>query len=68
MTTSRSSDMDRAKILRWAICLALYLVFAFLLAAYVTADERVKYCKNGITGEIITVEVGMPCPYPTHDL
>jgi len=29
------------------------------------ADERVKYCKNFKTGEVIVVEAGMPCPFPT---
>jgi hypothetical protein len=32
------------------------------------AQDKVKYCKNAQTGDIITVEVNMPCPFPTHKI
>ena len=28
-------------------------------------DPDIKICKNFKTGEVIVVEAGMPCPFPT---
>ena len=44
-------------------------VFATL--AFATGDvfaDKVKYCKNYTTGQIITVEARMPCPFPTSKI
>ena len=30
--------------------------------------EKVKYCKNYETGEIIVIEDGYPCPFPTSEI
>jgi hypothetical protein len=45
------------------------LVF-ILFTALVSEIEAqgVKYCKNATTGDIITVQENMPCPYPTHEI
>lgn len=43
------------------IVIVLGLALA-VIAAGTQAQDKVKYCKNFITGEIITVEVNMPCP------
>ena len=29
--------------------------------------DKIKYCINPFTQEIIAVPAGMPCPYPTHE-
>jgi hypothetical protein len=44
------------------------LVMCAFLSFIASAQDKVKYCKNATTGQIITVEVGMPCPFPTHEL
>lgn len=43
------------------------LILILLLSGAVQAQD-VKYCKNAQTGEIIVVEVGYPCPFPTHEI
>ena len=42
-------------------------IILLALDAY-AQDDKVKYCKNATTGEIITVEASMPCPLPTHEI
>lgn len=49
------------------------IVFALLIAGIIVLmpdalSQEVKYCKNYTTGEIVVVEKGMPCPYPTAEL
>jgi len=46
-----------------ACCLAV-----FFIASNAYSNEKVKYCKDANTGRIITVQAGMPCPYPTHEI
>ena len=44
-------------------------VFLALTAVPCQADEpKVKYCKDARTGQIIVIEDGYPCPFPTHEL
>jgi len=46
---------------------ALFVFMIFMLAtAESDANGKVKYCRNATTGEIITVQAGYPCPFPTH--
>ena len=45
----------------------LYVMLLLGMAAGVYAQD-VKYCRDARTGEIITVEAGQPCPFPTHEL
>ncbi len=33
-----------------------------------TEAQEVKYCKNFTTGDIVVVEAGMPCPFPTVEI
>jgi hypothetical protein len=44
------------------------LSILFALSLNVMAQDKVKYCKNYETGQIITVQVGQPCPYPTSKI
>ena len=39
-----------------------------LLAMQAMSQDKVKYCKNYETGEVIVVEAGYPCPYPTAEI
>ena len=49
--------------------LAIFGAMFLLLALFGDASAQgVKYCKNAETGEIIVVEEGMPCPFPTHKI
>jgi len=41
-------------------------LFLLVTATPVCANDKVKYCRNATTGEIITVQAGYPCPFPTH--
>ncbi len=41
---------------------------AALFAALQSEAQEVKYCKNYTSGEVIVVQAGMPCPYPTVEL
>ena len=41
---------------------------AILLVSTKGSAQEVEYCKNATTGDIITVQAGMPCPYPTYKL
>lgn len=50
---------------------ALLLLVIVLMPAYIagaSANEKVKYCKNYQTGQIIVVDKYMPCPYPTVEI
>lgn len=49
------------------VLVGFVLGLALSVAMYTPAQD-VKYCRNAETGEIIVVEAGMPCPYPTHEL
>lgn len=44
------------------------VMMAIIFAGEAMADPKVKYCKDAQTGRVITVEAGMPCPYPTHEI
>jgi hypothetical protein len=48
------------------IIAALSILFAISLN--VMAQDKVKYCKNYTTGQVITVQAGYPCPYPTAEI
>jgi hypothetical protein len=50
-----------------AIIIAFLVGLLVGMAAGAYADD-VKYCRDARTGQIITVEAGQPCPFPTHDL
>ena len=39
-----------------------------LLALDAYGQDKIKYCKNANTGEIITVGANTPCPFPTHKI
>ena len=48
----------------------LLLLLVVLFTAPAMAQEvktQVKYCKNYETGQVIVVQVGYPCPFPTAD-
>lgn len=48
---------------------ALLAVLAtFVFTASMCSAQEVEYCKNATTGEIITIQAGYPCPFPTHKL
>jgi hypothetical protein len=50
---------------------ALILLVVVLLPAYTVAalaNEKVKYCQNLQTGDVIVVKKGYPCPYPTIEV
>lgn len=47
---------------------AMLAVVVFTLAIMECEAQDVKYCRDANTGEIIVVEAGQPCPYPTHEL
>lgn len=44
------------------------LMAALFFMTYQCQAAPVKHCRNAETGQIITVEAGMPCPYPTHEV
>jgi hypothetical protein len=48
------------------IVLAIMITGIAVISAQ--AQDKVKYCKNAQTGEIITVQSNMPCPFPTHKI
>ena len=53
-----------------------YLTLTMMGAAFVlmitwtyeAKSQEVKYCKNRQTGEVIVVEIGYPCPFPTSKI
>ena len=47
---------------------AVLILFSIAIWAVDSEAQAVTYCKNYETGEIIVVEAGMPCPYPTVQL
>jgi hypothetical protein len=47
---------------------AMFIMVLDLIWAGQAYAQGVKYCKNATTGDIITVEENMPCPYPTHEI
>ena len=52
----------------WTAIAVAFLLLALGFAMQAMADPKVKYCKDAQTGRVITVEAGMPCPYPTHEI
>jgi len=46
----------------------LALLVTFVFTAFMCSAQEVKYCKNAKTGEIVVVQAGYPCPFPTHKL
>lgn len=54
-------------VISFLAILVLAIVYIFTIPSALSA-EKVKYCRNAETGEIITVQAGYPCPYPTHEL
>ena len=47
---------------------AIVAFLLFTLATMEVNSQDVKYCKNYETGEIIVVEINMPCPFPTSEM
>ena len=45
----------------------LMITVAMFIGVKSNAQE-VKYCKNAKTGEIITIQAGYPCPFPTYKI
>ncbi len=46
----------------------LAVLVTFVFTGSMCQAQDVKYCKNAKTGDIIVVETGYPCPYPTHKI
>jgi len=46
----------------------LAILITFISTASMCHAQEVAYCKNSKTGEIIVVQAGYPCPFPTHQL
>jgi len=46
----------------------LMISLMLLMTSPLMANEKVKHCKNARTGEVIVVQAGYPCPYPTHQI
>ena len=46
----------------------IFAVLCILMLVKPCEAQDVQYCKNYETGEIIVVEAGQPCPYPTVQL
>lgn len=46
----------------------LAVLVTFVFTGSMCQAQDVKYCKNAKTGDIIVVEIGYPCPYPTHKI
>jgi hypothetical protein len=46
----------------------IFFVLCLMMAVKPCEAQDVTYCKNYQTGQIIVVEAGMPCPYPTVQL
>ena len=63
----RIDDIKTNKLIWLAIALMTVILAAGLVDIAV-AQDKVKYCKNAETGEIIVVEINMPCPFPTHEI
>lgn len=51
----------------WLAISACFILLAlvFLTRSVSAQEPQVKYCKNLTTGEIIVVEIGLPCPAGT---
>ena len=58
--------MGSEKLIWMVISLGL-IILAVMIANRATSQE-LTYCKNYETGEVIVVEAGFPCPYPTVEL
>ena len=54
-------------IFRSKVWTAIAVVF-LLVAMNAMADPKVKYCKNGQTGEVIVIEAGYACPFGTYQI
>ena len=52
----------------FAVMLVLALAVFTLFVGQIAEAQEVTYCKNYQTGEIIVVEAGYPCPYPSVEL
>ena len=46
----------------------ILMIAVTLLIVVKSNAQEVEYCKNATTGEIITVQARMPCPYPTYKI
>ena len=51
-----------------AFALSAAAVIALSYAPQLRANDKVEYCKNAKTGEIIVVKKNMPCPFPMHKI
>jgi hypothetical protein len=61
-----NTKLDLSFAIGIGICIVM-LVVGMVWASQASA-QKVKYCQNLTTGEIITVRAGMPCPYPTSEI
>lgn len=52
----------------FVLTLVILVAYLGVLAVDATAQDKVKYCKNAQTGEIIVVQENMPCPFGTHKI
>ncbi len=59
--------MTNRDLLAGMIGFIIALVISMLLSNATQAQD-VKYCKNFQTGEIVVVEINMPCPFPMAEL
>jgi hypothetical protein len=60
--------MNILKLISLPIVGATLVFILFTALVSESNAQKVKYCKNATTGDIITVQAGMPCPYPTHEI
>jgi hypothetical protein len=58
--------MNESKI--WTALAVVFVLLAMLFATNAWSNPKVKYCKNYETGEIIVIEDGYPCPFPTSEI
>jgi hypothetical protein len=52
----------------WTAISLGFVLLAISFAERAFSQNEVKYCKDHVTGQVITVEATMPCPYPMVEL
>ena len=63
----RHDDYDNSSRPYWiGITILLFILFVVLTSK--PEATGVKHCKNYETGEIIVIEDGYPCPFPTSEI
>ena len=58
--------MNESRI--WTALSVVFVLLAILFATNAWSNDKVKYCKNYETGEVIVIEAGYPCPFPTSEI